>query len=253
MIRKGQVRINKKRCKPFDRLYTGDIIRVPPCLRSEPSGLPRSGPLDIIFENKDFLVLNKPGNLPVHPGTGHTDTLAGRVAFHCRGSRFKPVPVHRLDKNTSGLILFAKSYSWLREIHENWRSGQIEKVYLVWVKGKWKDGPGPMTDRLLRCQDRVRVDEDGKQALSRVAPVLTRSGQSLLLVSLATGRNHQIRVQLAQRGFPVIGDGKYGPAGKGADKMFLHSFILTWPGYRFALPPDWPDEFRVPEDIIQAG
>jgi 23S rRNA pseudouridine955/2504/2580 synthase len=222
-------------------------------VRSESSGLPRPGSLDIIFENENFLVLNKPENLPVHPGTNHTDNLTGRVAFHCLGAPFKPVPVHRLDKNTSGVILFAKSYSWLREIQKIWHSGQVEKIYLVWIKGKWDDESGPMTDRLLRCQDRVRVDKDGRQALSWVTPVLKKSGKSLLRVGLATGRNHQIRVQLAHRGFPVIGDSKYGSAGKGNDKMLLHSFILSWPGYRFIIPPDWPDEFSVPQDIIQAG
>lgn len=251
LIRTGQVRINKKRCRPFDRISAGDVIRIPPYFNSESPDSPCFGPLDIIFENHHFLILNKKENLPVHPGTGHKDSLVGRVVSRCPDAPFQPVPVHRLDKNTTGLILFAKSYSWLREIQDIWHSGKMEKIYLAWVKGEWDGKSGPMTDRLLRRDHKVSVDEKGKPALSWVTPVMKNSGMSLLRIRLSTGRTHQIRVQLAERGFPVIGDMKYGTADRGIKRMLLHSKMLSWPGHRFVIAPDWPDEFAVPEDIMQ--
>jgi 23S rRNA pseudouridine955/2504/2580 synthase len=206
--------------------------------------------LDIIFENHEFLALNKPGCLPVHPGTGHQDSLAGRVSSIYQEAAFKPTPVHRLDKDTSGLILFAKSYSWLREIQEMWKSGQVEKVYQVWVNGKWEHGTGPIVDNLYRFSDKVRVSENGKPALSWVTRVLQKKQVSLLQISLKTGRTHQIRVQLAERGFPIIGDKKYGGEKQGFNKMLLHCFKIAWPGHDLRVAPDWPADLKPPEKLV---
>lgn len=249
LIRTGQVRINKKRCKPFDRVFTGDSIRIPPFFQASFSNRPSSGPLDIVFENNEFLALNKPGNLPVHPGTGHQDNLVDRVFARYPEAEFKPTPVHRLDKNTTGLILFAKSYSWLRLIQNLWLPGKLEKSYLAWVRGEWKDKAGLIRDNLLRDKDRVRINEKGRPALSWVTPVMRRTGMSLLRIDLATGRKHQIRVQLAERGFPVIGDIKYGLTEKNINRTFLHCFSISWPGHELLAAPDWKGNFKTPEEI----
>ena len=249
LIRTGQVRVNKKRCGPFDRISSGDIVRIPPYTDASAPAPPSCGPINIVYENPDFLVLNKPGNLPVHPGTGHADSLTGRVFSSRPDETFKPTPVHRLDKNTTGLILFAKSYSWLRKIQDFRQSGELEKIYMVWVRGTWTRKPGPIRDGLLRHQDRVRVSDKGKPALCLVTPVLKRPGMTLLRIGLETGRTHQIRVQLAERGFPVMGDMKYGPKAPGNQGMFLHSFRISWPGNSFQVVPDWAGAFSVPEDI----
>ena len=249
LIRTGRVRVNKGRCRPFDRIFTGDIIRIPPYVKSSPPTSLSSGSIDVVYENQDFLSLNKPGNLPVHPGTGHKDSLVTRVVSSYQDAAFKPTPVHRLDKNTTGLILFAKSYAWLREIQDIWLSGRLEKNYLAWVFGEWKDGSGPIRDKLLRHNDKVRVSQKGKPAVSWVSPVLNRKKMTLLRISLATGRTHQIRVQLAERGFPVVGDMKYGRVSREAKRMFLHCQRISWPGRKLMVFPDWPDEYRIPEDM----
>lgn len=250
LIRTGQVRVNKRRCKPFDRIYTDDVVRIPPHLNNPLPASPCSGPLEIVYENHEFLALNKPGGLPVHPGTGHEDSLAGRVFSIYQEATFKPTPIHRLDKDTSGLILFAKSYSWLREIQNLWKSGQVEKVYQTWVNGKWEQGTGPIMDNLVRFSDKVRVKKSGKPALSWVTHVLQKKQISLLQISLATGRTHQIRVQLAERGFPVIGDKKYGRKKPGFNKMLLHCFKISWPGLDLLVAPDWPADLKPPEKLV---
>lgn len=249
LIRTGQVRINKRRCKPFDRILTGDVVRIPPYFHQSSPLSPVPGPLEIVFQNQEFLAINKPGGLPVHPGTGHQDSLVGRVISRFEGAVFQPTPVHRLDKNTTGLILFAKSYSWLRDIQGIWMSTSLEKVYLTWVYGEWTQESGPIKDSLIRCSDKVRVREYGKHALSWVTPVLKKKGMSLLRVVLATGRTHQIRVQLAERGFPVIGDKKYGALEGNSDQMLLHCFRISWPGHNLQADPDWPAELKPPESI----
>ncbi len=249
LIRTGQVRINKRRCKPFDRVSTGDVIRIPPYLSSPAASLPSPGPVKIVFENSDFLALNKPGNLPVHPGTGHTDSLAGRVQARHKNTEFTPTPIHRLDKNTTGLVLFARTYSWLRQMQNIWSSPETEKIYLAWVRGSWKDKPCFLEDHLMRDNEMVRAGTKGKKALSEVCLIMNRPGASLLGIRLVTGRTHQIRVQLAERGFPVIGDSKYGPPDKLKSCMYLHSFSISWPGFKLSVNPDWEDEYRVPDFV----
>ncbi len=249
LIRTGRVRVNKGRCRPFDRIFTGDVIRIPPYVKSSPPASLSSGFIDVVHENQDFLSLNKPGNLPVHPGTGHKDSLVTRVVFNYQDATFKPTPVHRLDKNTTGLILFAKSYAWLRKIQDIWLSGRLEKIYLAWVFGEWTDGSGTIRDKLLRHHDKVRVSQKGKPAICRVSPVLSREKMTLLRISLATGRTHQIRVQLAERGFPVVGDTKYGRENREVKRMFLHCLRISWPGRKLMVFPDWPDKYRIPEDM----
>lgn len=246
LIRTGQVRINKHRCKPFDRVCTGDTIRIPPYFSNSARPLASPGPVKIVYENSDFLALNKPGDLPVHPGTGHKDSLVGRVQAGHKAARFAPTPIHRLDKKTTGLVLFARTYSWLRQMQDIWSTPETEKIYLAWVRGSWKDKTYSLEDHLIRGKDKVRPSVKGKKAMSQVCLIINRVDASLLGIRLVTGRTHQIRVQLAERGFPVIGDDKYGMPDKLRGGMYLHCFRINWPGYQISVNPDWDDQYKIP-------
>lgn len=290
-IRTGQVRINGGRAKAFDRVCEGDLVRVPPFAAggsTEEGSAPfrsghggaltqERGAIAILAETDDILVINKPAGLPTHPGTGHTDSLATRLAAAYPSAPFRPTPAHRLDRDTSGLLLAAKSYTALRGLCEAFaaRNGVI-KEYLAWVAGAclW-DAPRTLEDRLRksgldispahacrwpdggRPRERVRVvsgrdglpEDAGMEPPGRAARLTARSvvridGASLLHIRLHTGRTHQIRVQLAARGFPLLGDVKYGgpPA---ADGLKLHAFRLTVGGKTWMAAPPWQGVWAV--------
>ena len=284
-IRTGQVRINGKRCKAFDRVVAGDAVRLPPAAFADrpPMEEGRSaepvvsktpvGPLPpLVFSGNGVAVFNKPAGLPVQPGTGHSDSLATRLAAWYADSDFVPAPAHRLDRDTTGLLAVGCTYGALRRLQEAFAgAAPLRKEYLCWVHGDcpW-NAPEVLTDRLAKSglpgQERVRAvsaaesfttigpesGQAGKHACLAVRCVTTRviAGQicSLLHITLMTGRTHQIRVQMASRGFPLVGDGKYGrprdsswPAG-----LLLHAVRLCVDGACHEVGPPWPPPWDVP-------
>lgn len=259
-IRTGQVRRNGARCKAFDRVTTGDEIRVPPFAdamarrqspeRDEAKNLPR-----LLYEESELLIFDKPAGLAVHAGTGHTDTFASRLAAHYAHAPFRPTPAHRLDRDTSGLLLVACSYTMLRQLHDAFaaRDGVV-KEYLTWVEGCWEtEDCLVLTDSLMKkadAQGRERVHTgEGVEARCSVVPLVRTKTRSLLLVRLHTGRTHQIRVQLAARGHPILGDRKYGYAGQ-HPMMLLHAVRIRLPwGKEYVCLPDWQGDDAVPEHI----
>ncbi|WP_035067517.1 RluA family pseudouridine synthase [Nitratidesulfovibrio termitidis] len=375
-VRTGQVRINGGRCKPFDRVAEGDVVRVPPfamaggegamldtsadaggakergsaprqpadeseffrgggpfapkCLSVSPAhcanarhGAPRGGsplaaggvqksdvvnslergyssrpeilasPLPVVGRAEGLLVLLKPAGLAVQPGTGHTDCVTARLAAQYAGADFLPTPAHRLDRDTSGLLLVATSYARLRALSDAFAAREgLVKEYLAWVAGRWAhEGELTLHDQLekqgapgrqkVRRVSRMgggaaapaggdalraasgqdadhaasRNDADhaasrndlGRHAACTVTPLRRGDAASLLLVRLHTGRTHQIRVQLAERGHPIMGDRKYGGPACGQG-MLLHAVRLTLPdGESFTALPDWADRWRVDE------
>jgi len=250
LIRTGQVRVNSRRSKPYDRVFAGDIVRIPPHFPETADDPSRAGSLEIIHENEDFLVLHKPAGVPVHSGTSAgRDNMALRLRKHYAHAGFTPALVHRLDKDTSGLLLAAKSYAWLREIHRIWKKGGVDKIYLAWIHGPWPRGWTRLEHRLVRRHEKMIPSSEGRIALSWVMPVRSHTDYTLVMVRLITGLTHQIRAQLALCGTPVLGDRRYGPKSGSSPGMFLHAYRLSWPGGDFSLPPAWTGDLAVPSGL----
>ncbi|MDR2893796.1 MAG: RluA family pseudouridine synthase [Deltaproteobacteria bacterium] len=336
-LRSGQVRVNKGRVKADYLLCVGDELRLPPQAAAVPPSLPAAsgnapvpqdlGPgLRLVQADKHVLLLCKDSGLPVQPGSGHTDSVsqrlklfagpleAGAPAFTEAGENslragtgaFAPIPAHRLDKQSSGLIVAGRTHIALRRLQElfSQKSGTadhasmiadssnenkalpqgdlspvmpamlpIERRYLVWVAGDFRLAAGIVLEDYIGPEtgsdgrERMAVAEAGQEGVKqargvyrilRFMPASPCGPASLLEVELLTGRKHQIRVQCASRGHPVIGDRRYN--GPFFERLLLHAYKLTLPGGDFmgesfaavhglALP-DWPEPFKVEEDVF---
>jgi 23S rRNA pseudouridine955/2504/2580 synthase len=163
-----------------------------------------------------------------------------------------PTLVHRLDMETSGLLLLAKSYAMLRDLQDLWRQGEVCKIYLAWVEGetgwpRWST----LEDRLQQSVSRRKVTTQRTvEARSRVVTLKRIQGCSLVAVHLLTGRKHQIRIQLSRRGHPVLGDRKYGGRSSGQG-LLLHACHLSWKGRAFTLEPPWTKDFSVDGELLK--
>ncbi len=251
-IRTGQVRVDGKRAKPFQRIKQGQQIRIPPYRVEGDSPLIEgrdhsSNPflLRIVYEDPQVMVLVKPPNLPTQPGRAIKDSVYHRLKRQY--PRETPYLVHRLDKETSGLLLVAKTYSYLRYLQGLWKENKIKKVYLAWIRGE------PRWREWTRLRDVFVEERDGRQkevrAIAFVRSLEVRKGRSLVAVSLVTGRKHQIRRQMATRGMPIIGERRYShvPCGQG---LLLHSCLLAWDTIHLISIPPWFGEYRVDKEIM---
>lgn len=261
-IRTGQVRVNKGRVKPFVRLKMDDVVRIPPYTTDEASNhgaqqraAAHNVELDIVGESEGLLVLHKPAGLPVQPGTGHDDAVTTRLKAKFANASFCPTPAHRLDKNTSGLLLVATSYSRLQELHELFRNEHaLGKHYLAWVEGRWEHSETiELRDQLAKQKqhdgkERMETGE-GKDSLCTVTPLLVTDKKSLLHVALQTGRTHQIRVQLSARKHPIIGDVKYNGSSN-PQGMLLHAWRIVLPAETFTCVPTWKRPFDVSTHLL---
>lgn len=261
-IRTGQIRLNGGRAKAFAIVHTGDIVRLPPFAlsmanksapaRNQTERLPLP---PLIGTSGDLWAFNKPSGLLSQPGTGHDDSLSGRLASHYAGQPFIPTPVHRLDKGTSGILLVAGSFAVLRRMTGALRERNFHKEYLTWVSGRWPYAEARRFTHWLRKEgqggyEKMRVSDhpgDGLMAALTVLPLRREGHASLLQVLLHTGRTHQIRAQLSHLGYPVFGDTKYG-RGPAEQRMMLHALRVLLPdGTHFACLPDWTGLFEVDE------
>jgi len=220
VLRSGQVRVNSARVRPDYRLRAGDRVRIPPVRTATPSAAPRRAAaerartLPIVFEDAALLVLDKPAGVAVHGGSGVS--FGAIEALRSARPEAKLLELaHRLDRDTSGLLLVAKKRSALVALHRMLREGEVKKFYVALVKGRWRGGPreirAPLYKSVTRSGERrVAVRSDGVAAATRVRPLAVSARVSLLELELLTGRTHQIRVHLAHVGHPVVGDDKYG-------------------------------------------
>jgi 23S rRNA pseudouridine955/2504/2580 synthase len=250
IVRSGQVRINGKRAKPDSRVAGGDEIRIPPVVLGEPGAVrpPPPSLLEklekaIVFEDASLLALNKPSGLAAHGGSGVS--YGAIEALRALRPQQSFELVHRLDRDTSGILVVAKKRSALLELQALMREGEDEeapnKRYLALLVGKMPQGTMTVEAPLLRLTGKggdrsVRVDPKGKPSVSHFKLLERRSGHSFCEVIIETGRTHQIRVHAQHIGHPVAGDDKYGDreANKrlaeqaGLKRLFLHAAAMSF-------------------------
>jgi 23S rRNA pseudouridine955/2504/2580 synthase len=238
ILRSGEVRVNSGRIGPEYRLQLGDILRIPPIRVAKPQVnriFPQKAFIpDVIFEDEALLVIDKPSGMAVHGGSGVSFGVIESLRLARPNSPFLEL-VHRLDRETSGVLLLAKKRSALVAMHQQMQSGQIEKRYFALVNGSWQDRKRvidlPLVKRVTASGERrVNVGAQGDRAITVVRLERYVGPYSLLDAELKTGRTHQIRVHLAHLGFPILGDEKYGleELNKNVKKqdlkrMFLHA------------------------------
>jgi 23S rRNA pseudouridine1911/1915/1917 synthase len=223
-IEDGEVLVNGLTPKPSQRLKEGDLIRLNLQPAKEALALPQEIPLNIIYEDAAIIVVNKEAGMVVHPAPGNYDhTLVNALLFHCRdlsgiGGVLRPGIVHRLDKGTSGLIVAAKSDAAHHNLATQFKNHEVEKTYLALVWGDIKGDRGEIILPVGRHPgDRKKMSTKSKRGREAITywKVRERYGLATLLeVEIKTGRTHQIRVHLSDRGYPVVGDAVYGNASK---------------------------------------
>jgi 23S rRNA pseudouridine955/2504/2580 synthase len=247
VVRSGEVRINSGRAAVDQRLAIGDEIRIPPMrVSSRPQALPSpaASMLPVVFEDEHLLVVDKPAGMAVHGGSGISFGVIERIRAARPNQPFLEL-AHRLDRDTSGLLLLGKSRRALLRLHAALREGQVQKHYLVLVAGRWLNDRQHVKVALSRSgaglAGKVRVDPEGGAASHTVFELRERFKHfSLLDAELRTGRTHQIRVHLAHLGFPIVGDAKYGDfemnhnvargaVGARLARMFLHAWQVRLP------------------------
>ncbi len=265
ILRSGQVRVNSGRVGADYRVQAGDRVRIPPIrVAQRQAPLAPAAPIrrfeeHVLYEDDVLLVLDKPAGVAVHGGSGISFGVIEQLR-HARPQAHFLELVHRLDRDTSGVLLLAKKRSALTALHEQLRAGRVEKFYLTLVRGAWRarqsDIRLPLNKYVLASGERrVSVREGGAVSHTRIRLRRKWSDFSLLEAELKTGRTHQIRVHLAHLGFPIAGDDKYGDfalnktlARQGLKRMFLHACktIIVHPrsGERIAFEAPLPEDLQ---------
>ena len=235
VLRSGEVRVNSGRVKPDYRVQAGDRVRVPPMRIAEKPKSAKPAEFPIVFEDAALLVVDKPAGVAVHGGSGVSFGVIESLRAGRPQAKFLEL-AHRLDRDTSGLLMLAKKRSALVELHRMLREGEVDKRYVAVAKGRWEGGTREIREPLHKYvtasgERRVSVREGGMTAVTRISVVKTTEEWSLLAIQLLTGRTHQIRVHLAHAGHPILGDDKYGDeeANKSlhARRLFLHAANLA--------------------------
>ena len=266
IIRKGEVRVNSKRAKPMSRIKTDDLIRIPPNLVLSKKVEKKEKKMDlrwieeiILHEEKGFLVVNKPSGLAVHGGSGVSFGLIELIRQH-RENKYENLElVHRIDKETSGIILIAKKRSYLRRLHQYFREGSVKKNYQALLLGKDHD-KSFIIDQPIRIDRNNKhrksiIDSKGLKAITKFKLVENMNHASLFEISPITGRTHQIRAHSAFIKKPIAGDDKYGikqdiiQKKYGLKRLFLHASEISFPGFEasqsnYKFKTDLPEELK---------
>jgi 23S rRNA pseudouridine955/2504/2580 synthase len=245
ILRSGEVRVNKGRIDQMYRLESGDLVRIPPVRVAEKTASTAPGAeFAILYEDSHLLVIDKPAGVAVHGGSGVSYGVIEQLRAARPDAKFLEL-VHRLDRETSGLLLLAKKRSALTNLHEQMREGNTDKRYLTVVYGDWKNARQHVKLPLHKYttaegERRVVVQAGGMESHTVFSLLRKWEKFALLEAELKTGRTHQIRVHLASSGFPIAGDDKYGDfalnrqlqkgdATRGAlRRMFLHAHQITF-------------------------
>ncbi len=245
ILRKGEVRINRGRAKPDYRLELGDVVRIPPVRTAPAPERPDLGDRfawladRVLYEDDQVLVLDKPTGLAVHGGSGVSVGLIEALRqLHPEAPMLELA--HRLDRETSGCLLVAKTRPALMSLHQQLREGGMEKRYLALVMGGWRGGARHISAALERGEPgrgkrKVEVSEEGKEAESIFTPKGRYGTATLMEIKLLTGRTHQARVHAAHVNHPIAGDDKYGSwefnrelRPLGLKRLFLHARQLSF-------------------------
>jgi 23S rRNA pseudouridine1911/1915/1917 synthase len=261
LIRSGFIRLNKQTTRPRQIVKGGDKIHLiePPLEKIEMR--PEPIPLDVLFEDDDLIVINKPADLTVHPSAGQREhTLVNALLSHCTtlsgiGGKERPGIVHRLDKETSGCLVVAKNDIAHRELSKQFAARTVEKIYLALVAGKLRKPTGVIEENIGRHpvqRKRMSVSSKRGRAAKTEYRVIRSSDQaSLVECRLHSGRTHQIRVHLHHLGHPVLGDKIYAPRfTKNFPRQMLHAWKL---GFRHPCTGEWRSfEASLPADFNEA-
>ncbi|MFD0667676.1 RluA family pseudouridine synthase [Ramlibacter sp. MAHUQ-53] len=248
IIRSGEVRVNKGRAAADTRVEAGDVVRVPPVRVSQQAVLKKDKPVPardfpVLFEDDHLLAIDKPAGVAVHGGSGVSFGVIEQLRQARPGAKFLEL-VHRLDRETSGILLVAKRRSALTKLQDQFRERETGKTYLALAVGDWPASKKVIDVPLHKYlqadgERRVKVvakdDPDGMRSITLVKVARRLPGFSLLEVTIKTGRTHQIRVHLASQGHPIAGDDKYGDfelnkslQKQGLKRMFLHAWRLQF-------------------------
>lgn len=254
LVRTGQVRVNGGRAKPMHKLSAGDRVRIPPVAVDGPErtrlpeGLVETVRAAIVHRDESLMILDKPAGLAVHGGSGLGYGLVDALAHIHSGW----VPVHRLDRGTSGLMVFADGRKAAVALQKAFRERRVDKRYLALLCGRLPEEKMKVDAPLKKIRDgsgqhRVIVTDDGDPAQSEFRSLEVIAGHTFAEVTIATGRTHQIRAHAAHLGAPLAGDDRYnaGPGTEGLGRMFLHAHYLRlpWPADQVYSSP-LPDELN---------
>ena len=266
LIIEGQVLVNGGPAKPSHKVRSGDrvLLSVPP---PRPSSVgPQEIPVTVVYQDASVVVIDKPAGLAVHPGPGHPDmTLVNALLAMCPdiqgiGGEIRPGIVHRLDKDTSGLMMVAKTHQAHNDLSSQIKSRQVTKGYLALVEGTPKQLHGKVdapVGRHPRRRTRMAVVVGGKEARTNYKVIHQVAGYSLLEIYLETGRTHQIRVHMAYLGHPLLGDTTYGRSSSLVNRHFLHAFHLGFEhpvnGESLEFKIDLPSDLTHVLDALQPG
>ena len=258
LIESGLVLVNNRNGKSSTKLKLGQIVKILPSVNAESHLIPQRIDLNIVFEDADILVIDKPPGIPVHPGPGHPNrTIVNPVLPICPslervGSEERHGIVHRLDIDTSGLMVVAKTQGAHSKLARQFENRKVEKTYVALVSGNLDRAEALIDAPLGRDpgdRQRMAVLENGREALTRYKVVRRYTNFDLVEIRLLTGRTHQIRVHLASLGHPVAGDKIYGKELDNLPRQFLHSSVLQFQH------PDTGEQVKfqacIPEDLAQ--
>ena len=219
MIDEGNILVNRKKVKTSYKVATDDLITIEEEEPIETDLIPQDIPIDIIYEDDDIIIVNKAKGMVVHPGAGNKEgTLVNAVMAKCKGSlsgiggKIRPGIVHRIDKDTSGLVIIAKNDKAHIDISNQIKNREVKKTYLALVRGSVKENTAVINMPIRRStkdRKKMAVDKKGKEAITEFKVLKRYQGYTYIELDIKTGRTHQIRVHMAEIGYPIVGDEVY--------------------------------------------